>query len=181
MVFDKMSGWFKDILFVSYLKNKGVRRLCFIIGLFFGIIAICVWLDYAENNFYDISFNSMEEVEKTEPNDEKLRRIFNKYPVNFGKNLGDFDNWKSFFFESWTGDYKTRKSFLEDYKMKNFNKKNESFELLEKYVQQKIFINRANYLFLLNFLYVIGVFYFPFWLCCVIKWVRDGFKESKNC
>ncbi len=27
--YHKISGWFKNILFVSYLKNKGVRRLCF--------------------------------------------------------------------------------------------------------------------------------------------------------
>lgn len=27
----------KNILFVSYIKNKGIRRICFIIGLMFSI------------------------------------------------------------------------------------------------------------------------------------------------
>lgn len=201
-------NWIKNFLFVSYLKNKGVRRLCFIIGLFFCIIAISIWLDYAKYNFYNISFASLEEVVKKRPNEEVLRHIFNKYPVNFGKHLDNFDRWKRFFFESWTEDYKLKEHYLdvcnrvkdirkldigkirENYPMYNdlsdnelyqrINEKNKICEQLKKYIKQKIILNKSNYLFLLTFLYVIMIFYFPFFLCCMLKWIKDGFKESRK-
>lgn len=98
-----MLNWLKDILFVSYLKNKGVRRICFVVGLMLGvisfasegvsiypivlfympfIIAVCIRWIY-------IGFSKNEEIihaEKTSKGlwEEKLKRIFSvKRVINF--------------------------------------------------------------------------------------------------
>ncbi len=47
----------KDILFVSYIKNKGLRRLCFVVGL-----CLCIWLlfnviqDYDHETFKSLGY-----------------------------------------------------------------------------------------------------------------------------
>ena len=45
---------FDDILFVSYLKNKGVRRICFVLGLILALFVLLIqWsLGYEMNKIY---------------------------------------------------------------------------------------------------------------------------------
>ena len=39
----------KNIFFVSYLKNKGIRRLCFVLGILLAIRETVVWYDYEDS------------------------------------------------------------------------------------------------------------------------------------
>ena len=69
----------KNILFVSYLKNKGIRRICFILGVLFAIFPSASWYYRLNRHFYDLSFNNIDEVQMSyeyKYNDEILKNIF---------------------------------------------------------------------------------------------------------
>ena len=48
-----MLKFIKNILLISYLKNKGIRRICFIIGLILAIIPLISWYNDLNNYFYN--------------------------------------------------------------------------------------------------------------------------------
>lgn len=198
----------KNILFVSYLKNKGIRRICFILGILFAIFPSASWYDRLNRHFYDLSFNNIDEVQMSyeyKYNDEILKNIFYKYPMDFGKKLKKFEHWEDFFFNSYTEAYKDRKQLIkicndllrqsnnaeklkldggywsqfEEVKPKNFDKKQMEFcQKFDKYINQPIHISSYDFAYILELWGVIVAFYFPFLFCCLIRWIYMGFKEK---
>lgn len=100
----------KNILFVSYLKNKGIRRICFILGILFAITPSASWYDRLNRHFYDLSFNNINEVSQNYThNTPVLEKIFMEHPpVNFNRKLYKFDNWRAFFIDKYSRSYQTR-------------------------------------------------------------------------
>ncbi len=91
----------QNIIFVTYLKNKGIRRLCFIIGVLLAIIPIYIWYEGLSKNFYNETYeNILEFTEKNMFDTTRQKDVFHKYPVNIifsSYNLGDFNQWQDFF------------------------------------------------------------------------------------
>ncbi|MBP5698495.1 MAG: hypothetical protein J6W96_03090 [Alphaproteobacteria bacterium] len=112
----------KNILLISYLKNKGVRRICFVIGVLLTIIPTYIWYENLNDNFYNETYKNIEEfVHKpwNRYNQDKQREVFNKYPVDIGyKDLTQFDLWKSFFFDQSGPGYAVKIYYLEQCNIK---------------------------------------------------------------
>lgn len=100
----KMKKMIKDILFISYLKNKGVRRICFIVGVLLAILPITIWYEGLNDNFYDRTYKNISEFsEENKYNTERQREVFNKYPINVKFNsydFSDFYEWKTFWMDT---------------------------------------------------------------------------------
>lgn len=112
----------KNILFVSYLKNKGVRRICFIVGILFAILPAMIWYENLNDNFYNETYkNILEFGRENEYDTEKQRAVFDKYPADVGiKDLNTFHDWKKFLFDDYGKGYETRRYYLEQcYLLKN--------------------------------------------------------------
>ena len=94
-------AFLQNIIFVTYLKNKGVRRICFIVGILLTIIPTCIWYEGLSKNFYNETYeNILKFAEKNKYDTEKQKEVFNKYPVNVrfsNCNLDDFYKWQEFF------------------------------------------------------------------------------------
>jgi hypothetical protein len=52
----------KNILMVSYLKNKGIRRICFILGIFFSLLFLDGWIYRLDYNFYNEKYKNITEM-----------------------------------------------------------------------------------------------------------------------
>lgn len=100
----------KNILFVSYLKNKGIRRICFILGVLFAIFPSASWYYRLNRHFYDLSFNNIDEVSQNYIyNTSILEKVFAEHPpVNFNRKLYDFDNWHAFFIDKYSRSYQAK-------------------------------------------------------------------------
>lgn len=181
----------KNILFVSYLKNKGIRRICFILGVLFAIFPSASWYYRLNRHFYDLSFNNIDEVQMSyeyKYNDEILKNIFYKYPLDFGKKLKKFEHWEDFFFNSYTKAYRSRKQLIEmcndilsrpsDFQQPQKQNKLETCRKFNKYINQPIHISSYDFTYILELWGVVVTFYFPFLFCCLIRWIYMGFKEK---
>lgn len=181
----------KNIFFVSYLKNKGIRRICFILGVLFAIFPSASWYYRLNRHFYDLSFNNINEIQMSyEYNDKILKNVFYKYPVDFGKKdfFYNFRNWKNFFINKYSNDYKARKQLIEmcndilsrpsDFQQPQKQNKLETCRKFNKYINQPIHISSYDFAYILELWVVIVAFYFPFLFCCLIRWVYKGFKEK---
>lgn len=186
----------KNILFVSYLKNKGIRRICFVIGILLAIIPIYVWYINLSYNFYNETYENIVEFGKENKYyTDKLREVFNKYPTNIGiKNLNNFKDWQKFLFDDYGEGHEARRYYLEQcYILKHGDKKtlaeifqnDEEYTKLQElcpkfknYMLQEISISKANYLYLLKLLWSLFWFYLPFLLACIVRWIYTGFKEK---
>lgn len=187
----------KNILFVSYLKNKGVRRICFVLGVLFGVIC---FLDlHYEFKHIKLSYQSLEQaVQDNKYNRDVLERIYEAYPVkfNFGKS---FYEWNDFFTgydrkyntiislcqKKQKGEENTTSKPWEEYqssyqkKQKGEEEKYPSVEIcneLKSYVFQPVKIVNWNKLY--DIKWVVFWFYFPFLFCLPFKWIYRGFKEK---
>lgn len=171
----------KNIFFVSYIKNKGVRRLCFVIGLLFGIISLGVWKSDLKYNFFDLSFQNIEEVQRDYSyNNEVLKAIFEKYPVNIGETLTVFANWENFFINKYSSDYKYRMHLMNECQVSKSADMHSICDKLNAYASQKITVSRHNLYYFFNLWYVMFFFYLPFVFVVVIRWIVVGFKEKKE-
>lgn len=96
----------KNILFVSYLKNKGVRRICFVLGVLFGVICFLDWHYEFKRTNYKLFYQSLEQaVQDNKYNRDVLESIYKNYPVKF--NFGaSFYEWNDFF-TGYGGKYNT--------------------------------------------------------------------------
>lgn len=92
----------KNIFFVSYLKNKGVRRLCFILGILLAITPIYLWYEDLSSNFYNETYENILDFHKkpwNRYNEEKQKAVFNKYPIDVkfsSYHLDNFYEWQTF-------------------------------------------------------------------------------------
>lgn len=178
----------KNIFFVSYLKNKGVRRICFVIGILSSIITAIIWYEGLEKKFYNETYENIIEFGKQNKyNTDKLRKVFYKYPANIGiKNLDTFHAWQTFFFSDHSKGYLYYAERCHIYSVlkhdiisqidKEFIILQELCPKLENYISQKIRI--PNYLYLFKLLWSLFWFYLPFLSACIGRWIYRGFKEK---
>ena len=88
-----MLKFIKNILLISYLKNKGVRRICFILGILLAIFPSISWYESLSDNFINERYENIIVFGKQNRyNTEKQQEVYDKYPANIGiKNLNNFD------------------------------------------------------------------------------------------
>ncbi|MBQ9090321.1 MAG: hypothetical protein IJY58_04655 [Alphaproteobacteria bacterium] len=189
-----MLKFIKNILLISYLKNKGIRRICFIIGLILAIIPLISWYNDLNNYFYNETYENISVFgNENKYNTKKQKDVYNKYPINFGaKKLDTFDEWQDFMFADYGEGFKARRYFLEQcYTLKHGDRKtlaeifqnNEEYAKLQEfcpkfkqYMTKEIAISKTDFLYILGLFSVVFPFYLPFLLCCVIRWIYMGFK-----
>ncbi len=108
-------NFIKNIFLVSYLKNKGVRRICFILGILFAITPTYIWYEELGNNFYNESYENIIAFGKENKyNTDKQKEVYNKYPTGIeAKNLSNFNDWKNFMFDDYGEGYRARRYYLE--------------------------------------------------------------------
>lgn len=170
-----MKNILRNILFVSYLKNKGVRRICFVLGVLFGVICFLDW--HYEFKHIKLSYQSLEQaVQDNKYNRDVLERIYETYPVkfNFGKSFYEWND----FFTGYDRKYNTTISLCQK-KQKGEEEKYPSVEIcneLKSYVSQPVKIVNWNKLY--DIKWVVFWFYFPFLFCLPFKWIYRGFKEK---
>lgn len=189
-------NFIKNIFLVSYLKNKGVRRICFILGILFAITPTYIWYEDLSNNFYNETYENIIAFGKENKyNTNKQKEVYNKYPADIGaKNLRTFNDWRNFMLDDYGDGYEARRYYLEQcYALKHGERKtlaeiwqdDEGYKILQEfcpkikqYMTQEISISKANYLYLLKLLWALFWFYLPFLLSCIVKWIYTGFKEK---
>jgi hypothetical protein len=193
----------KNIFLVSYLKNKGIRRICFVIGFSLSLfIFVLGWCPQLKDNFFIEEYENFHEFKKENRyNTPRKLAFFKKYPANLGvKNLDNYEDWEEFmFFDGYVygfnareyvrdvclahffADKKTLKNkLLETYKEEDLseaiNKVENSCPKIQDYFSQKISIRRFNLLYILWLIPILLFIYPPFIICCIIKWIYKGFK-----
>lgn len=194
-------NFIKNIIFVSYLKNKGIRRICLILSfilVFYSIFKICFnsyinYVDVKYNNFYELNLDLYDSLQLVK--------------------AGDYSTIEKLKFAS------RAKCALEFLEKRNFtrlerdlvfaygNVANNPWCLLNDAVCKKFKLiadepihlecGTLSYsdtiiLIIVVLLNAFVVFYIPFILCVIIKivyykivakiikWVRDGFNESSK-
>jgi hypothetical protein len=191
----------KNILLVSYLKNKGIRRICFILGLIpYLFYVFGCWIYSLDENFIKEEYNNFVEFKKENKYENTRKKIvFENYPANIDiKNLDTFDGWKTFFFDEY-GEGKSAREFYKKFCIALFKSEKEAKKLvigtyekeeldgainklkkvcpkMHEYIKQPIKITRYNFLYLLNLVLFLFLIYPPFIFCCIIKWIYKGFK-----
>ena len=194
----------KNVIFVSYLKNKGIRRICFVLGAIPYLAYVLLgWIPQIKDNFFCEEYSRFADFKnKNKYNENKKKIVFKKYPAEMGiKNLDNYNGWEAFFFDE----------YGESYEIKNFYKRtcialllqdenaakkvileiytpNELPKALDKvknicpqmheYIKQPIKIARYNFLYILNLAFFLFLIYPPFIMCCIIKWIYKGFREN---
>ena len=186
-------NFLKNIVFVSYLKNKGVRRICFILGVicFIPFFILC----YNETDFGYYSFKNIGEVrEKRIRYDityKVLEDVYKKYPFNFVF-IDSFNSWENAFIDKYSDEYK----LLADIRGVCKNRKegeNPIFDIktpdevvheikdicdpLDKYMTQPINVWTFRISHIPMLVLPVIAFYLFFIICCLVKWVYLGFKE----
>ena len=193
----------KNIFWVSYLENKGIRRICFIFAVLITLPALYIWYDCLGTNFYNETYKNITEFSKENRfYHEKQKLVYEKYPPKTGHKEIDnysFDEWEHFFMNeplnSFSEEYKLRQAtnkycnMLETGKKENLPKSYQDentvemlqdfCKRLDAYLNQEINVKKANYFYLLMLLWLLPLFYSPFLLCCIIKWVYIGFKQQR--
>lgn len=184
----------KNILFVSYLKNKGIRRICFVLGILPLTLCLYLFIIGFNHSFYTKTYDNITEV--SEFNTKELTYIYNHYPISVKKDgtLIKFDAWKNFFISDFGGGKEGRLKMsiqchiLEHDKRTELDsiwQSDEDFEKLKyfckkfnQYITQKITVNICDYSHLIMLLNAILFFYLPFLICCTFRWIYLGFKEK---
>lgn len=117
-----MLKFIKNILLISYLKNKGVRRICFILGILLAIFPSISWYEGLSDNFINERYENIIVFGKQNRyNTDKQKEVYNKYPANIGvKNLSNFDDWRNFMFDDYGDGYEARRYYFQQcYALKN--------------------------------------------------------------
>ncbi len=174
-----MSGWFKNILFVSYLKNKGVRRLCFIIGCIFLFLMIITTPKVYDNIRINKEYNNINDVK---------RWVDVYYHTDPGKSLALVECTSEYFAER--GIENIKYSLYSDAPIEWYclveDKK--SCSIFQTYADKKIKLDCGKKeIFIYRPLAALLSFYLPFILAIMLKflwailfWIYNGFKESRK-
>lgn len=167
----------KNILMISYLKNKGVRRICFLLGIIFGGICFSLWYQNFKRTNYKLSYQTLEQaVMDNEYNTVVLEHIYKNYPAGF--NFGEsFYDWKRFF-TGYEKSYEEIRSLCD--KKAGEVERNDICSDLKSYVYQPVQIESVDSNKWYGIKWVIFWFYFPFLFCLPFRWIYQGFKESKK-
>lgn len=164
----------KDILFVSYIKNKGVRRICFILGVLLAVLPTFIMLSEI---FVSKNYDSLYDSVRYASEKEKLF-VFNHYKYDCGGCKAEID------YEWWKNNLISNKEIT---KYKDYDCSRETntdhidvCERVKTYLKQKVKIRyiKTEYFKLLKIILIL--FYFPFIIACIIKWIVSGFKQSNS-
>lgn len=162
----------KNIIFVSYLKNKGIRRICFILGV---LLALLPTIAFFEAFYISENYDNLRDA-VVYASEYQQKYVFQNYKYSCNKCDAeiDFEVWKRTF-----ADWELSRSFLHH----NCLKQKESVEIcqnIQKYLSQKVSINYFNFTAFRYLEYSFLLFYLPFFFACTIKWVISGFKQSSK-
>lgn len=164
-----MQKLLKNIFTVSYLKNTGARRLCFVLGVLFALIPTYFFLTRLHVNQTTSLLNA---VVNTSVKQQKY--VFANYPYkcNFCDLETNFDRWQSTF-GSW--------KYANDLKHTDCSKLRDpgSCVSAKKYLAQTIKVSYFNFGAFAFLAYALLVFYVPFLMACAIQWIMLGFQQTK--
>lgn len=190
------------ILFVSYLKNKGVRRLSFVIGILLSLFVIKAEYSIIREGWFSRRYDNLEKaIALTDfkswyyVTDNKVftvrQEIYKKYFEGKFSNIRNYEDFDNIF-------YKDRlknptMGVIEKCRLGTFIEgfDETSCEKLKKISQGEIAVTykdqSTNSMILLSFISLWIVFYLPFifaiilkWLWLLVLWIYQGFKESDN-
>ncbi|MDD3668789.1 MAG: hypothetical protein PHX68_00620 [Alphaproteobacteria bacterium] len=196
--FDKKG--IKSILSVSYIKNKGVRRISFVLGLLISLLSFSIWMSQLDNNISYKKYHGIREVQNLYYSNKLTeQQLENIYKSMYPTAIITFHQWKLVFLQK-----EPELSLANGYY--NWCKANDP--LLRKWVEQDrygiyrearagtdrgppcalvvwpmehdIVVKLTNWSYLLWLFGIIFMFYFPFYLSCAIKWIVEGFKKSNK-
>lgn len=178
----------KNILLVSYLKNKGVRRICFVFGLILFLPSLIICNDEIGFGYY--SFKNIDDVRGKSVGYLVQHTVYEKYPFDLPL-IKNFHDWQMFFMYEGTDENKLLKYFEEICK-DTTKKEDPQFEIetpdktkhtiknicakLQEYKEQpiKVWTYRVSKIPIL--LFPLISFYLLFIICCIVKWIYKGFK-----
>ncbi|MDY6311326.1 MAG: hypothetical protein SPL72_08675 [Cyanobacteriota bacterium] len=187
-------NFIKNILFVSYLKNKGIRRICFVVGFCSFFIIMSSFVYNIIKHSLDKDFN-IDKVysDLLEVNEEIYYAYKYKTPYWYRKVdcLGiylkhyniegyiryEFTNYKNVFDdEKWCNYYQYECNILKAIKDKPIHLKCGVFDNYDTSNVESLSI---------LFAIILLIFYTPFLFICLLKviwqifyWIYIGFKES---
>lgn len=172
-------NWVKNILFVSYLKNKGIRRICFILGCVLVVVMIVTTPKFYDNNRIDKEYLNINDI----------KRWADVYrDVNIMKHLALVDCTSQYF--EILGIKDVRYSLYLDNSISGYCSLSDkpSCDKFKLFADEKIKLNCGlRKIFVYRPLITILFFYLPFvfavlfkFLWLVLLWIGRGFKESKK-
>lgn len=196
-----MISTIKNIFFVSYLKNKGVRRICFVVGIgiliylsyviFLGIIGRRIDVEYKNlqdlNDDYYFRYSYINEGTNISKvtyeyliETECLAINLKKYGIDDQYIAHAFSSYKNILESSWCDYYQDKCDILKSIKEKPIHVKCNGIE--------SGYFNTISGL-LFRFLVLLLGFYIPFiFACCtkimyifikrIVLWIYAGFKEK---
>lgn len=169
-------GLIKNILFVSYLKNKGVRRVCFALGILFSLILlIIIYMNY-DNLRIKEEFTSLEAIRyniaslKKSGKNIKASTLYectNKLYAQVGVqadllNLYRYDKSMS------TYDYCA-------------NRSNDAECLfVAQFDRRGVNIDCDEHNFLVLSIIIIISFYLAFWMVCILKFFKNIYLRFRD-
>ncbi|MBQ8464523.1 MAG: hypothetical protein IJ545_00770 [Alphaproteobacteria bacterium] len=163
-------NFIKNIFLVSYLKNKGVRRICFILGILFAILPTMIWYENLNHNFYQTSKETKNEYNSYSNRENDVNKNYPKVRmpdgviVEFPENMQQKAQIKQWIAEKYPSVANELKNTTSENKLRHSDNGDKN--------------NKINYLYLLKFLWSLFWFYLPFLLSCIVKWIYTGFKEK---
>ena len=163
-----MNEKMKKIIFVSYLKNVGARRLCLVLGILLALAPL--WMFCAK--IYVNESMALRDAVVSAPAKQQ-RFVFEHYPYkcNFCDLETDFERWRATF-GSW--------KYANDMRHADCSKLRDpgSCTSARKYLAQRITVNYCNWAAFAFLIYVFLLFYVPFLIACAIQWIVSGFKQQ---
>ena len=164
-----MKELFKSIIHVSYLKNEGARRLCFVLGV---LVALAPAWFFVTKLYVNETLTLRDAVVFGSTKQQKF--VFRHYPYkcNFCEMETDFERWRATF-----GSWKHTK----DLQFTDCSKLREpgSCASAKKYLAQKIKVNYFNWDAFKFLVYALLLFYVPFVLACAVQWILLGFQQKQ--
>lgn len=165
-----MKQLFKNILTIAYLKNKGTRRLCLVLGILLALIPLYFFM----TGLYVNKTLSLRDA-VVNASEKQQQFVFTHYPYkcNFCDLETNFDRWKATF-GSWK--HANDVQHADCSKLRDPSGCTSS----KKYLAQKIKINYFNFAAFSFLAYALILFYLPFLIACAIQWIAAGFSQGKS-
>ena len=177
-----------SFLFFHYL-NRGVWRICFILGLLLGLFCFAlIKSDESNKFFYFRSFKNLEEVVKTYDyqfkrgyGNDVLKYIYEHYPFPYPSQMtSGFYPWiegVNLIYHNEEYRHMMKKKCSEYDFDKNYPEGSYPYKCImaNNYMKQPIYVGFISWNY---FLLILFLFYFPFFIACILTWICRGFKQS---
>ena len=160
----------KRIIYVSYLKNEGARRLCLVLGILFALVPMYF---FATRLHVSETVDLRDAVVFGSPKQQQF--VFEHYPYkcNFCELETNFERWKATF-GSW--------KHTNDLQHADCSKLRDpsSCTSARKYLAQKIKVSYYDFSAFSFLAYAVLLFYAPFLIAYAILWIILGFKQGHS-